>query len=135
MSEQEPPHATAPRIVRKIGVAYLAIVLGYVGIVLLQDWIFWRGSDDDKVAIVFDGGMLKEAGITCPGAVVLRDDDGTARYRCSTSGLAIGAFDLKRPIIPWPWYQDGESRELMGLIRATMANAEHIPPSSPTPSK
>lgn len=41
------------------------------------------------------------------------------------SRIILGAFVLKRPIIPWPGYEDGESSELAGVIQAAVANAKH----------
>ena len=108
---------------RRLFLANLLIVSVYAGVVLLHNWMFWGDAPDAEIGILFDEGMMKQAGISCPGPVAVRMDAPIARYRCSTSGIVLGAFTLKRPIIPWPAYEDGESAELTGVIQATMANA------------
>ena len=108
---------------RRLFLANLLIVSVYAGVVLLHNWTFWGDAPDDKIGILFDDGLMKQAGISCPGPVAVRMDAPIARYRCSTTGIVLGAFTLKRPIIPWPAYEDGESAELTGVIQATMANA------------
>ena len=118
-------HSTATLIstARRLFLANLLIVSVYAGVVLLHNWMFWGDAPDAEIGILFDEGMMKQAGISCPGPVAVRMDAPIARYRCSTSGIVLGAFTLKRPIIPWPAYEDGESAELTGVIQATMANA------------
>ena len=118
-------HSTASLIstARRLFLANLMIVSVYAGVVLLHNWMFWGDAPDAEIGILFDEGMMKQAGISCPGPVAVRMDAPIARYRCSTSGIVLGAFTLKRPIIPWPAYEDGESAELTGVIQATMANA------------
>ena len=108
---------------RRLFLANLLIVSVYAGVVLFHNWMFWGDAPDAKIGILFDEGLMKQAGISCPGPVAVRMDAPIARYRCSTSGIVLGAFTLKRPIIPWPAYEDGESAELTGVIQATMANA------------
>ncbi|HNY42770.1 MAG TPA: hypothetical protein PKJ41_20370 [Bryobacteraceae bacterium] len=108
---------------RRLFLANLLIVSVYAGVVLLHNWMFWGDAPDAEIGILFDEGLMKQAGISCPGPVAVRMDAPIARYRCSTSGIVLGAFTLKRPIIPWPAYEDGESAELTGVIQATMANA------------
>ena len=118
-------HSTATLIstARRLFVANLLIVSVYAGVVLLHNWTFWGDAPDDKIGILFDDGLMKQAGISCPGPVAVRMDAPIARYRCSTTGIVLGAFTLKRPIIPWPAYEDGESAALAGVIQAAMANA------------
>ena len=118
-------HSTASLIstARRLFLANLLIVSVYAGVVLLHNWMFWGDAPDAEIGILFDEGLMKQAGISCPGPVAVRMDAPIARYRCSTSGIVLGAFTLKRPIIPWPAYEDGESAELTGVIQATMANA------------
>ena len=108
---------------RRLFLANLLIVSVYAGVVLLHNWMFWGDAPDAEIGILFDEGLMKQAGISCPGPVAVRMDAPIARYRCSTTGIVLGAFTLKRPIIPWPAYEDGESAELTGVIQATMANA------------
>lgn len=103
--------------------AHFLVVLVYAGVVLVQNWVFWGDAPDGKVGILFDEHLMKQAGISCPGPIAVRMDAPVARYRCSTTGIVLGAFSLQRPIIPWPAYEDGESPELGGLIEATIANA------------
>ena len=76
-------------------------------------------------AIRATSSSLGGGGISCPGPVAVRMDTPVARYRCSTTGIILGAFALQRPIIPWPAYEDGESADLAGVIQAAAANAEH----------
>ena len=118
-------HSTASLIstARRLFLANLLIVSVYAGVVLLHNWMFWGDAPDAEIGILFDEGLMKQAGISCPGPVAVRMDAPIARYRCSTTGIVLGAFTLKRPIIPWPAYEDGESAELTGVIQATMANA------------
>jgi hypothetical protein len=118
-------HSTATLIstARRLFLANLLIVSVYAGVVLLHNWTFWGDAPDDKIGILFDDGLMKQAGISCPGPVAVRMDAPIARYRCSTTGIVLGAFTLKRPIIPWPAYEDGESAALAGVIQAAMANA------------
>ena len=118
-------HSTASLIstARRLFLANLLIVSVYAGVVLLHNWMFWGDAPDAKIGILFDEGLMKQAGISCPGPVAVRMDAPIARYRCSSTGIVLGAFTLKRPIIPWPAYEDGESAELTGVIQATMANA------------
>lgn len=110
---------------RRLLVANFLVVSVYAGFVLIQNWMFWGDAPDSKIGILFDEGMMKQAGISCPGPVAVRMDTPVARYRCSTTGIVLGAFNLQRPIIPWPAYEDGESAELTGVIQAAMANASH----------
>ena len=118
-------HSTASLIstARRLFLANLLIVSVYAGVVLLHNWAFWGDAPDAKIGILFDDGLMKQAGISCPGPVAVRMDAPIARYRCSTTGIVLGAFTLKRPIIPWPAYEDGESAKLTGVIQAAMANA------------
>lgn len=112
-------------VLRRLFVANFLVVSAYAGIVLFQNWKFWGDAPDSKIGILFDEGMMKQAGISCPGPVAVRMDTPVARYRCSMTGIVLGAFELQRPIIPWPAYEDGESAELTGVIQAAMANASH----------
>lgn len=104
---------------------HLVVVSAYAGVVLLQNTMFWGDAPDNKVGVLFDERLMKDAGISCAGPVAVRMDTPVARYRCSTAGIVLGAFTLQRPIIPWPAYEDGESPELAGVIEATIANAEY----------
>lgn len=119
------------KLIIRVVAGYLVFVVSYAGVVLFDNWRFWRGADDSQVGIVFDPGMIRAAGIECPGPVAVRFDqeEETARYRCSTTGVVIGAFNWRRPIVPWPAYTEGRSKELMDLMNASMANATHLPPS------
>jgi len=110
---------------RRVFVANFLAVSAYAGIVLIQNWMFWGDAPDNTIGILFDDRLMKDAGISCAGPVAVRMDTPVARYRCSTTGIVLGAFSLKHPIIPWPAYKDGESAELAGVIEATIANAEH----------
>ena len=110
---------------KRLFIANLLIVSAYAGLVLVQNRLFWGDAPDSQVGILFDERMMKQAGISCPGPVAVRMDTPVARYRCSTTGIVLGAFALQRPIIPWPAYEDGESTELTGVIQAAVANAEH----------
>lgn len=112
-------------VLRRLMVATFLVVSAYAGVVLVQNSMFWGSAPDSKIGILFDERMMKQASISCPGPVAVRMDTPVARYRCSTAGIIIGAFALQRPIIPWPAYEDGESRELAGVIEAAVANAEH----------
>ncbi len=121
------PNSPAPLVstVKRLFLAHLLIVSAYAGVVLIQNWRFWGDAPDSQIGILFDERMMKQAGISCPGPLAVRMDTPVARYRCSTTGIVLGAFKLQRPIIPWPAYEDGESADLTGIIQATMANAEH----------
>ena len=110
---------------RRIFWANLLVLSAYAGVVVVQNWLFWGDAPDGKVGILFDERMMQQAGISCPGPLAVRMDTPVARYRCSTTGIVLGAFALQRPIIPWPAYEDGESSELTGVIQAAVANAEH----------
>lgn len=110
---------------KRLFLTILLILSAYTGVVMVQNWMFWGDAPDGKVGILFDDRMMKQAGISCPGPVAVRMDTPVARYRCSTAGIILGAFVLKRPIIPWPGYEDGESSELAGVIQAAVANAKH----------
>lgn len=110
---------------KRLFLANLLIISAYAGVVLVQNWIFWGDVPDSKVGILFDERIMKQAGISCLGPVAVRMDTPVARYRCSTTGIILGAFALQRPIIPWPAYEDGESTELTGVIQAAIENAEH----------
>lgn len=110
---------------RRLFLINLLVVLIYAGVVLIQNWVFWGDAPDDKIGILFDKGLMAQAGISCPGPVAVRMDSPVARYRCSQTGIVFGAFSLQRPIIPWPAYEDGESTELPGIIQATLANASN----------
>lgn len=112
-------------VLRRLCLVNLVVVGAYASIVLAQNFFFWGDAPDDKIAILFDERMMKQAGISCPGPVAVRMDTPVARYRCSTTGIILGAFALQRPIIPWPAYEDGESADLAGVILAAAANAEH----------
>lgn len=110
---------------RRVFLANLLVVSAYAGVVVVQNWLFWGDAPDGKVGILFDERMMQQAGISCPGPLAVRMDTPVARYRCSTTGIVLGAFALQRPIIPWPAYEDGESTELAGVIQAAVANAKH----------
>ncbi len=120
-------HSPAPIIstAKRLFLANFLIVTAYAGVVMIHNWMFWGDAPDSKVGILFDERMMKQAGISCPGPLAVRMDTPVARYRCSTTGFVFGAFNLQRPIIPWPAYEDGESAELTGVIQAAMANASH----------
>ena len=109
---------------RRIFLANLLVLSAYAGVVVVQNWLFWGDAPDGKVGILFDERMMQQAGISCPGPLAVRMDTPVARYRCSTTGIVLGAFALQRPIIPWPAYEDGESSELTGVIQAAVANAK-----------
>lgn len=113
------------KTIRRLFAAHLLVVAAYAGVVVVHNWMFWGDAPDSKVGILFDDGLMRQAGVSCPGPVAVRMDTPVARYRCSTTGIIFGAFSLQRPIIPWPAYEDGESTELAGVIQATVANAEH----------
>lgn len=121
----------ACKLIIRAMAGYFVVVASYTSVVLFDNWRFWRGADDNQVGVVFDPGLIREAGIECPGPVAVRFDqeEEIARYRCSTTGIVIGAFSWRRPIVPWPAYTEGRSKELMDLMNASMANATHLPPS------
>lgn len=104
-----------------------ALCASYATIVLTQNWLFWGAAPEGQVGVLFDAGLMAQAGISCPGPIAVRMDTPVARYRCSTTGLVFGAFTLNHPIIPWPGYEDGESLALKGIIEATLANASSAP--------
>ena len=113
------------KTIRRLFAAHLLVVAAYAGVVVVHNWMFWGDAPDSKVGILFDDGLMRQAGVSCPGPVAVRMDTPVARYRCSTTGIIFGAFSLQSPIILWPAYEDGESTELAGVIQATVANAEH----------
>ncbi len=110
---------------RRLFIANLLFLMVYGGIVLIQNHRFWSGAPEEKIGILFDQGMMEQAGISCPGPIAIRLDTPVAQYRCSTTGMVIGAFSLQHPIIPWPAYEDGENPKLAGIIEAALANAKH----------